>query len=61
MTFRQFVAEKAESSRATTVKELKEKPDSTPPTGFEALEWLGLFSDTDMDMPLPLRTRSLLT
>lgn len=49
MTFRQFVAEKAGVPGNDLRKELKEKPGLNPTDrSLEALEWLGLFSDTDM-------------
>lgn len=49
VTFRQFVAEKAGVPGQDLRKELKEKPGLNPSDrALESLEWLGLFSDTDM-------------
>lgn len=49
VTFRQFVAEKAGVPGKDIKKELKEKPGLNPTDkALEALEWLGLFDNTDM-------------
>lgn len=49
MSYRQFVAEKAGVPGNDLRKELKEKPGLNPTDrALDALEWLGMFSDTDM-------------